>query len=61
MVTLATKTYHPFEFMGLSTDTKPITKYGDEPLKNGDRLMEMDTGNVFFYDEESGTWIAPED
>lgn len=60
MVTLATKTYHPYEFMGLSTDEKPVVKYGDEVIENGDRFMEMDTGEVSFYDKETDTWIKPE-
>ena len=40
-------------FVGLSTDTKPITKY----LKNGSLYLEMDTGKVFIFDEEYARWI----
>lgn len=59
MVTLATKTYHPYEFMGLSTDTKPTVNYGNEAIENGDRFLEIDTGNVFFYNKETDAWIQP--
>lgn len=35
----------------LSTDEKPI-----DGFKNADRLFEMDTGNVFIFDEENKKW-----
>lgn len=35
----------------LSTDTKPTD------LANGSRLLEMDTGKVYFFDEECGQWL----
>lgn len=36
----------------LSTDTKPSTD-----LVNGSILVEIDTGTVFFFDEEGGEWV----
>ena len=35
----------------LSTDTKPT-----EGWANGSKLLEMDTGKVFMYDEANGQW-----
>lgn len=35
----------------LSTDEKSVDGY-----KNADRFMEMDTGNVFIFDEENKKW-----
>lgn len=62
MVTLDKPYNHPFTFKGKSTDTKPIAKWGDLAIENGDYYLEMDTGNVFFYDKgaESGDpWVEP--
>lgn len=58
MVTLENRT-HPLLIKGLSTDTKPTSRILDYPIKNGDNFMEMDTGAVFFFDEDSGDWIEP--
>ena len=41
---------------GLSTDTKPIGNFNGIKLDNGSSFMELDTQNVFFYDEENETW-----
>ena len=49
MVTKEVKTYY-----GLSTDEKP-TRW----VVNGSVFIEMDTGNVFFFDASSGTWVNP--
>jgi hypothetical protein len=35
----------------LSTDTKPTN------VENGSQLVEMDTGLVYFFDEENVRWI----
>lgn len=40
------------EYRGLSTDTKPTT---DVP--NGSIFIEIDTGNIYFYDSANNTWI----
>ena len=36
---------------GLSTDEKPT-----EDVPNGSTFLEMDTGNVFVFDEENTRW-----
>ena len=57
MVT-ASNTNHPITFYGLSTDTKPA-KWGDISIENGDTFVEMDTGDVYFYDKDNNDWIQP--
>lgn len=44
--TNATQTY-----FGKSKDTKP------DYAENGSRYVEMDTGNLYFYDGEAGKWL----
>jgi hypothetical protein len=39
------------EYAGLSTDTKPT-----EGLVTGSTFMEVDTGDVYLFDEVSETW-----
>ena len=39
-------------FYGLSSDTKPI-----DDADNADRFMEMDTGNLFLFDEANKKWL----
>ena len=41
------------EFRGKSTDTKPI----DVDIPNSSVFYEIDTQNVYMYDNEEGTWI----
>lgn len=36
----------------LSTDTKPTTN-----LATGATCVEVDTGNVYFFDSASGEWV----
>lgn len=36
----------------LSTDTKPTTG-----IANGSCLIEMDTGNIYMFNEAAGTWV----
>lgn len=44
------------EFVGLSTDVKPIdTDVVDIP--NGSSYLEMDTLNVSFFNKEINAWI----
>lgn len=45
------------EFRGKSTDTKPINNNATV-IKNGDVYLEMDTGVVYFYDEDTNSWIT---
>lgn len=42
---------------GLSTDTKPIGSFEGMKLTNGSTFFEMDTQEVYFYDEEGGDWL----
>lgn len=44
------------ELYCLSTDEKPIKKFGDTFIGNASTLMEMDTGKVYLYDEENHKW-----
>ncbi len=39
-----------WELKGLSSESKPL----DAP--NGSTFIEMDTGNVYMFDAENGTW-----
>ena len=41
-----------YEFSGLHDDTKPT--YG---VANGSLFLEMDTGDVYAYDEAGETWL----
>jgi len=36
----------------LSTDTKPTNG-----IENGSQLVEMDTGKLYFFDEDGGDWV----
>lgn len=40
----------------LSTDTKPTP----DDMCNGSKLEEMDTGDKYRYDRDSGDWITPQ-
>lgn len=40
--------------IGLSTDEKETAG-----LMNGSQFIEMDTGDVYYFDEESAQWILP--
>ncbi len=42
-----------YALRGLSSDEKPI----DLSIGNGTTFYEMDTGKMFFYDEENHRWI----
>lgn len=44
-----------FELVGLSTDTKP-TVFSGSPIKNGSTFYEMNTGDIFMFDEENQSW-----
>lgn len=37
---------------GLSADEKPI-----EDMKNADRFLEMDSGEMFLFDEQNQKWL----
>lgn len=59
MVTLE-QPMRPLAFKGKSTDTKPKVNWGDMKIRNGETFMEIDTGTVYFYDEEIEDWTLPE-
>ena len=40
------------DLYGSSTDTKPT-----EGLCNGSSFLEIDTGNVYFWDEDASDWV----
>lgn len=43
------------ELRGLSTDTKP-TEIGNKTIGNGTTFIEIDTQNVFIYNEDTQQW-----
>ena len=43
-----------WDLRGLHGDTKPT---GDD-VANGSSFLEMDTGNVYFWDKENSQWRA---
>ena len=50
--------YKKAEYVGLSGDNKADI----EILNNGDIFTELDTGNVYIYNEESNNWdLQPKD
>lgn len=44
------------ELRGLSTDEKPTTLNGGDIL-NGSVFIEIDTGNVYLYNEDDTEWL----
>lgn len=51
-----TETTYEYDFMGMSTDTKPTI--ADFPLmRNGSSFMEMDTKKLYYYDAENDAWV----
>lgn len=46
------------DLMGLSGDEKPSTINGGEII-NGSSFIEMDTQEIYFYDEENSSWVNP--
>ena len=45
-----------YDFMGLSTDTKPtIEEYPN--MRNGSSFFEMDSKKLYFYDAENEQWV----
>ena len=60
MVTLEMNTHSDkLSLCGLSTDTKPTNTFQGKKIVNGSTFLEVDTQNVYFYDEENGTWPEP--
>ena len=50
------QTYDMMSFKGLSTDTKPTETYNGKEIKNGSSFFELDTFEVYMYDEENHEW-----
>ena len=46
-----------FQFVGLSTDTKPTVNFGGMLIANGSTLFTMDDSKSYIYDEEGGLWF----
>lgn len=46
-----------FSFQGLSTDEKPIGKYEELKIGNGSSFLELDTKEIYFYDQENQAWV----
>lgn len=55
------------ELMGLSTDEKPTTTLDSEKVENGNNgviengshFIEIDTQDVYLFDEENSEWLNP--
>lgn len=45
------------ELYGLSTDIKPIEKFGSTYIGNASTYYEMDSKKLFIYDEENHQWF----
>lgn len=45
------------ELIGRSTDEKPIGEYEGYPIINASTFLEMDTGELYWFDEDAGSWI----
>lgn len=43
------------DIRGLSTDEKPTEAYNKD-IDNGSTFMEIDTGDIYFYDKENNEW-----
>lgn len=58
MITIAKDdTTEELSFKGLSTDIKPTVTYDDLKITNGSSFFEMDTQEVYFYDEATESWL----
>ena len=44
-------------FKGKSTDTKPTGTFAGKKIPNGSTFYEINTGDIYMYDEESSTWL----
>ena len=45
-----------FEFRGLSGDDKPLGTYNGTKIANGSIFIEIDTQEIYFYDEANNEW-----
>lgn len=64
MVTIDPTYVHPHLLYGKSTDTKPTETFGAVTLENGDKFLEFDTGEVYFFDGDvtppGDPWVKPD-
>ena len=44
------------ELSGRSTDEKPTNSFAGYPVANGSTFEEIDTGNIYKFDEENSEW-----
>lgn len=49
--------YGKMAFQGLSSDTKPTETYKGYTIKNGSTFYEIDSTELYMYDEENSQWI----
>lgn len=45
-----------WELKGLSSDTKPTETFKGIKLNNGSAFFEIDTKDIYFYDEAGKVW-----
>ena len=50
---MVSNTNMAMHYRGLSTDEKPASQ------PNGSDFLEIDTGKVWYFDEDSGDWLDP--
>ena len=48
----------PVEIRGLSTDEKPIDTIEGIAIDNGSVFLEIDTGDVYFFDIDTKQWLV---
>lgn len=48
----------PVEIRGLSTDEKPIETIEGIAIDNGSVFLEIDTGDVYFFDIDTKQWLV---
>lgn len=44
------------EYLGVRTDTKPTIASGAESVPDRSLYIELDTGDVYYYDAGTDTW-----
>lgn len=47
----------PADLWGNSTDEKPLEEWEGIAIENGSTFVEIDTGEVFFFDKENKRWV----
>lgn len=44
---------------GKSTNIKPVNDVNGNVFRTGDSYVEIDTADVYFFDEEVNDWVLP--